>query len=121
MSDVRHGEILGPDGESIDAGAEAKIRRRFWPTLRKAARHVPFMNDVVAAYYCALDGAVPLRVRATLIGALLYFVTPFDAIPDFLLGIGFSDDVTVLLGAITLVASHITDEHRERARKALAD
>jgi uncharacterized membrane protein YkvA (DUF1232 family) len=113
------GEILGP--EDVDAQTEDRVRRRFWPTLRKAFRQIPFAQDVVAAYYCALDPEVPWRVRATLIGALAYFVAPIDAVPDFLPAIGFSDDVTVLFGAITLVAAHITPDHRERARKALAD
>ena len=29
--------------------------------------------------------------------ALIYFLTPFDAIPDFIPAIGFTDDATVLL------------------------
>ncbi|MGI9326914.1 MAG: YkvA family protein [Pseudomonadales bacterium] len=29
-------------------------------------------------------------------GALLYFVAPFDAIPDFILGLGLIDDVAVI-------------------------
>ncbi|RAI03330.1 hypothetical protein DLJ53_02085 [Acuticoccus sediminis] len=119
--EVRIGEILGPDGAERLEEDEAKVRRRFWPTLRMAARHIPFSQDLVAAYFCALDPKVPFRVRATMLGALVYFVTPIDAIPDMLLGIGFSDDVTVLLGAMALMASHITDRHRERAAKALAD
>jgi uncharacterized membrane protein YkvA (DUF1232 family) len=59
-------------------------------------------------------------VRAVLIGALAYFVLPFDAIPDFVAGIGFTDDATVLLAAIALVRSHITADHREAARRILA-
>lgn len=112
------GEVLGP--ETLRAGDEERVRRGFWPTLRKAMRQIPFAEDVVAAFYCATDAAVPWRVRATLIAALAYFVSPIDAVPDALVGIGFSDDATVLLGAITLVAAHITEEHRRRAREALA-
>lgn len=112
------GEILGPDEVEAE---EREVRRRFWPTLRKAVRHVPFAHDLVAAYYCAIDPDVPFRVRATLMGALFYFVTPIDVIPDFLIGIGFTDDVTVLAGAITMVAAHITDKHRERAKRALTE
>lgn len=119
MSDVRHGEILAP--KSVDPMDEARIRKRFWPTVRRAARQIPFMNDVAAAYYCATDAATPFRVRATLVGALVYFVTPFDAVLDFIPLIGFGDDASVLLAAITMVATHITPAHRDRARKALAD
>lgn len=113
------GEILGP--ETIDAEDEERVRRGFWPTLKKAMRQIPFTEDLVAAFYCATDREVPWQVRATLIGALLYFVSPIDALPDFLFGIGFTDDATVLLGAITMVAAHISPRHRERAREALAD
>ena len=62
-----------------------------------------------------------VRVRAVLLGALAYFIMPFDAMPDFLAGIGFSDDITVLVAAIALVRSHITAAHREAAKRALSD
>lgn len=119
MNRPLEGEILGP--ETVGAEDEERVRRRFWPTLKKAMRQIPFAEDVVASYYCAADPEVPWRVRATLLAALAYFVTPLDAVPDVLLGIGFSDDATVLLGAITMVAAHISPRHREQARDALAD
>ena len=114
---VLHGEVLPPE-EAVRE--EARVRPSFWPTLKRALRQIPFSEDLVAAYYCAMDPAVPLRVRGTLLGALAYFVMPFDAVPDILAGIGFSDDATVLLAAIAMVASHITDEHRRKASAALA-
>ena len=116
MDDVKYGEILGPEGER-----ETKVRSGFWRTLRRAARAVPFSEDLVAGYYCALDPSTPGRVRAILIAALAYFVVPVDVVPDFLAGIGFGDDVAVLLGALSAVRSHIRPEHREAARRALAE
>src|SRR5581483_6505437 len=112
------GEILGPE-----AGPERaeRVRSRFWATFRKAARAIPFSEELVAAYYCAFDPATPTRVRATLLAALAYFVLPFDAIPDFIAGLGFTDDATVLLAAIGMVRAYITPAHREAARRALAD
>lgn len=56
-----------------------------------------------------------------MLAAIAYFVLPLDTIPDFLLGFGFTDDATVLLAAISLVSSHIGDNHREAARRALDD
>jgi len=55
-------------------------------------------------------------VKATLIGAIAYFILPIDAIPDVLPVIGFTDDAAVLATAIKLVASSITPAHREAAR-----
>ena len=57
-----------------------------------------------------------MPVRATLLGALAYFILPFDAIPDFLLGLGYTDDAAVLLAAFTACKTHITEDHRARAR-----
>lgn len=105
---------------AVDAEREErKIRRDFWGTLRRAARQIPFTEDVVAAYYCALDQSTPARVRYTLLAALAYFVMPADTIPDIIAGIGFSDDAAVLLGTLSVVSNHIGDHHRALARKAL--
>ena len=59
-------------------------------------------------------------VKAAIIGALAYFVLPFDAIPDMLPVVGFTDDAAVLATAIRLVATHITPVHRGAARAKLA-
>jgi uncharacterized membrane protein YkvA (DUF1232 family) len=70
----------------------------------------------VAAFYCALDPATPLPIRATLFGALAYFVMPFDAIPDFIVGLGYTDDAAILIAAFTAARVHITEAHHEKAR-----
>ena len=118
MSDVKYGEILGPEPE---ATRSERVKSRFWSTFRKAARQIPFAEDLVAAYYCAIDPATPGSVRATLLGALAYFILPFDIIPDFIAGLGFTDDATVLLAAIGMVRAHIAPVHREAARRVLAE
>ena len=118
MDEVKFGEILGPEDE---ATRSERVRSRFFKTFRKAARYIPFADELVAASYCALDPATPHHVRAMLLAALAYFVLPTDAIPDFLVGIGYTDDAAVLLATIPLVRSHITPVHQEAARRALAD
>ena len=98
---------------------ERKVRARFWPKLAKVFASIPFAEDAVAAYYCAFDRATPLRAKGVLLGALAYFVLPFDAIPDFLVGIGFTDDMAVLLAAISMIRTHLKPEHYDRARETL--
>lgn len=98
---------------------EASVRKGFWKKMRGAARHVPFAEDAVASYYAAFDRETPLRVRATLLGALAYFVLPFDIAPDFLPLVGFGDDAAVLMGALKLLSGHVKPEHYEAARAAL--
>ena len=101
------------------ADDESRVRLDFWRTARKAARQVPFMDQVVAAYYCALDRDTPLKAKGIIIAALAYFVLPADTIPDVILGFGFTDDIAVLTAAISAVRAHMTPAHRLAARRAL--
>ena len=58
-------------------------------------------------------------MQAALLGAIAYFVLPFDFLPDMLPVLGFTDDAAVLATAIRMVSSHIKPEHREAAHAAL--
>jgi uncharacterized membrane protein YkvA (DUF1232 family) len=113
-----------PDPAAIQLPAtiahnERIVERSFWKKLLKVAGYIPFAEELAAAYFCALDPATPTRVKGVLIAALAYFVMPFDVIPDFIAGIGFTDDAAVLATAIGLVAGHIKPRHHARARAAL--
>lgn len=96
-----------------------RVRTDFWRTARRAARQIPFMEDVIASYYCAFDHDTPLRAKGILLAALGYFVLPADTIPDVIVGLGFTDDLTVLTAAIAAVRAHLKPAHRLAAREAL--
>lgn len=96
-----------------------RVRRNFWAKLKRFAGSLPFTEDLLAAYYCAFDRETPRHVQAALLGAIAYFVLPFDFLPDMLPVLGFTDDAAVLATAIRMVSSHITPEHREAAHAAL--
>ena len=98
---------------------ERVVDRDFWKKLLKVAGRIPFAEDAAAAYFCAVDPQTPAKVRAILFAALAYFVMPFDLIPDFVAGIGFTDDAAVIAMALTVVAGQIKEQHRVRARAAL--
>jgi uncharacterized membrane protein YkvA (DUF1232 family) len=99
---------------------EMQVKEKFLPKLARVLARVPFAEDLLAAYYCAFDRATPVRAKGILIGALAYFILPIDIVPDMLLGLGFTDDLAVLLAAFKVVSTHVTPAHRQRARDALA-
>jgi len=98
---------------------ETTVVRDFWPKLKKSMASIPFAEEVVAAYYCAFDPATPIKVKGVLLAALAYFIMPIDVIPDVLLGLGFTDDMAVLYTAITMIRSHMTQAHRDKAKDTL--
>lgn len=121
INEAKIGRILAVAGPGENRRREDRVRARFWRTARRAARQVPFMEEVVAGYYCALDRDTPSHVRGTLLAALAYFVLPLDIVPDFLLGLGFTDDIAVLAAALNAVRGSVTPAHRLLARQALDD
>ena len=98
----------------------ARVEKGFWDKVRRTLGRVPFLEDAVAAYFCALDRQTPARVKAVLLGALAYFVVPADMVPDFIAVFGFADDAAVLAMAIRSVEPHIKERHRRQAREAIS-
>jgi uncharacterized membrane protein YkvA (DUF1232 family) len=122
MSDASQ-QVFG-DGHyqlpAVVARNERTVREGFW---RKLARHlaaVPFAEEAVAAFNCAFDPATPLKAKAILVAALAYFIMPVDLVPDFIAGLGFTDDLTVIAVAVGLVRQHITPRHVAAARATIA-
>ena len=104
---------------SEETARERSVRKKFWDTARRAAAQIPFMDEDVAGYYCALDKETPLKAKGILLAALAYFVLPTDAVPDIFLGIGFTDDIAVLTAALAAVRAHVKPAHRLAAQEAL--
>lgn len=97
-----------------------RVRTNFWIKLKRVATKLPFAEDLLAAYYCAFDRETPRHVQISLLGAIAYFVLPFDFIPDLLPVLGFTDDAAILATAIRMVSSYIRPDHREAAKAAMA-
>ncbi|MDQ0468210.1 YkvA family protein [Labrys wisconsinensis] len=117
MSETTSETLFGDDART--RRRERRLHAQFLPKLRRVLARVPFAEDLLAAYYAVLDRRTPMAVRVTLIGALAYFVMPFDVVPDFILGLGFTDDAAVLYAALRSVAGAIEERHREAARRWL--
>jgi uncharacterized membrane protein YkvA (DUF1232 family) len=96
---------------------EELVKKGLFKKVKKLVGKIPFAKDAMSMYYCALDSKTPLYVKGILFAALAYFVSPVDAVPDVLAGIGMADDASVIYMALKAVGSHVTVEHREKAAR----
>lgn len=87
----------------------------FLNETRRFIGYVPFTKDAVAMYFCMIDSRTPFYAKGVIAAALAYFLSPVDAIPDVIAGIGFTDDASAIATALATVNAHITDEHRQKA------
>jgi uncharacterized membrane protein YkvA (DUF1232 family) len=95
---------------------ERAVRRRLWQWLRGLAASLPFAQEVLAAYFCAVDPRTPIGIKLSLLGTLAGFLMPQRLIPKVLRSLVVGGDVAVLLGALQSFVTHIRPEHRTRAR-----
>lgn len=103
-----------------DQDQEAQVRSGLVDKVRRTLGRVPFAEQALAAYYCSIDPTTPRHVKAILIGALAYFITPVDAIPDLIAGLGFTDDAAVFWAAWRSISNHINDRHVAEAKQLMA-
>jgi uncharacterized membrane protein YkvA (DUF1232 family) len=93
----------------------------FWDKARNYAKVAgeSVLEPALKMYYSATDKDTPTWAKAAIYGALGYFISPIDAIPDLAPLVGFTDDLGVLLAAAATVAVYIKDEHVQKARATL--
>ncbi len=104
---------------SVQQVNEMRVRRGFWPKVRRTAARIPFADQLLSVWFAARDPATPTTAKGIMLGALAYFVLPTDAIPDIFAGIGFTDDAAVIAALLATLGAHVKRRHREAAQGAL--
>lgn len=101
-----------------EAYSAAGLKAKLGGYARAAGREV--VEKAVLLTQVLRDPHTPAWAKTTVIGALGYFIAPIDAIPDLIPGAGYSDDLGVLVMALSAVAASITPEMKARARRVSA-
>ncbi len=81
--------------EKVEA-AEAKLERTKKGPLGAILEEIKLMIALVKDFIQGRYRDIAMGTIVTVLGGLLYFLSPIDLIPDFLAGIGFVDDAAVL-------------------------
>jgi uncharacterized membrane protein YkvA (DUF1232 family) len=95
----------------------------FWLKLKKFAKKagIQVVYAALLLYYVLQSPQVPMKAKAIIVGALGYFISPIDIIPDILVGIGYGDDFGVLLGALASVAMYIDKDIKQKAKQRIEE
>ncbi|MES1924598.1 YkvA family protein [Salinisphaera sp. T31B1] len=94
---------------------------RFWSKVSRVARRAGYelLEKALWLHYAAQRPSTPAWARATAYGALGYFILPFDAIPDWLFGLGLTDDLGALTLAVITLSQYIDSDVRRRTSQKL--
>lgn len=75
----------------------------------------PVLCAALKLFYAAQRKETPAWARGVMIGAVVYLITPLDAVPDVIPGIGYADDLSVLTAALVTVATYINEDVKKAA------
>ena len=112
------GEQGHPEPDYTGAYSEDALWQKITAFAAMAGKEI--IKQVLILYYCWCDPDTPLQVKALILGALGYFITPLDAIPDLMPGVGYSDDLGALSAVLGMIAMHIKPEHKQQAQEKLS-
>lgn len=120
-----HDDINVEEIENLDFGKyeEKYSESGLWDKIRKniAKIGVKVIYQALLLYYVAQSPNCPSKIKAGIIGALGYLISPIDLIPDIMPGIGYADDAAAIATAVALAQIYITDEIKAQAKAKIAD
>lgn len=94
--------------------ADTKVDR---VKLKGALEYIPTMIALIKSYIKREYSEIPVGTIVTIIAAVIYFVSPIDLIPDFIVGLGYIDDASVVAVCCAAVKADL-DEYREWCNNA---
>jgi uncharacterized membrane protein YkvA (DUF1232 family) len=83
------------------------VEERFSDKVRSASGITKVADHLYALYHYMTDPEVHWAKKAVVVSALLYFVVPLDAIPDFVPIAGFLDDIGVISLTVRYVGKQL--------------
>lgn len=95
------------DSEADIEEAEEYLESKLWVKLEKFGKKLSFARDVVALYQYLIDRDVSWHRKSIVVGALIYFVSPIDAIPDLAPLVGYLDDLGVITAVLKFLGSEL--------------
>lgn len=106
-------EVLFLYGKKFDSNTFVyKLRKK----AQKAGEVIVY--KALLLYYILMDEKVPFRVKTLIVGGLGYLICPADFIPDFIVGLGFTDDLAALTVVVSQAEAYRTPQIEEKAQKA---
>src|SRR5437879_13841903 len=97
-----------------------RLRQLFKEAVKKASTipREPFkdlwayfqaMLRLIRAYYRREYRNIPMQNLVMIVGAIIYILNPFDLIPDWIAGLGFTQDAAVLAFAVRQSSQALAD------------
>lgn len=87
-----------------------------WGKFRQIKGFKKLIERALLLYALILDGDIPFWAKTLAISALIYLITPVDAVPDLIPVSGLADDLSVLTAALASLQTQVKSHHKKQAQ-----
>lgn len=111
------------DGYDNNSFSQSYSEESFWEKVQRYASSagIKVIYAGLLLFYALKLASTPVWAKSVILGALGYFISPVDAIPDIVPVAGYTDDLGVLVMAIATVAMYIDKNVKVQARDKILD
>lgn len=92
--------------EKVSQGSKY-IEENLWEKVERVGKKISFAKDILALFRYMTDKKVAWYRKSIVVGALVYFISPIDAIPDLAPLFGYLDDLGVITAVLKYMGSEI--------------
>ncbi len=89
------------------------VDERLWEKVERVGKKISFANDIIALFQYMKDSYVSWHRKAIVVAALIYFISPIDAIPDIAPLIGYMDDLGVITALMKFLGHELIPYYRK--------
>ena len=113
----------GMKNVNIESYAKDYSESSFWEKVKGnvSAIGLTVIYKAFQLYYVAQSDTCPVKIKAGIIGALGYLISPVDLVPDLIPMVGYSDDAVAIAFALTAAQMYITDEVKHKAKERIRE
>ena len=92
--------------------------KKFWQKVKEYAKTAgqKTVYSALLLYYAFKRKETPRWAKGVVIGALGYFISPIDGIPDLTPFLGYTDDLGVMMMGLVTISAYINEEVRTKAK-----
>ncbi len=100
-------DISGAEDETIYRRQAHQVGEQFEEKLERVGQKLRFAQDLIALFRYFMDANVAWQRKTVVVAALLYFISPIDAIPDLAPFVGYLDDFGVILAVTKYMSAEL--------------
>ena len=119
---IDNGKVIIEDKVIDNKYADNYSNKKFWHKVKSTVKHtgLKLIYKALQLYYVTENPNCPKRVKVAIFAALGYFISPLDAIADFIPFAGYTDDTGIIAAALIIAQFYIDETVKQKAKNKIA-